>query len=374
MGNRDLPKWLVILTLLAILPPARLTAGEEPGWDTKAAATYLDARATEWAAFKGADRGQGADRVTCLSCHTSVPYALGRPSLRRVAGADQPTAQEAKMLEQVRRRVASWDRLDSPRFRLSYDFNEQKKVESWGTEAVLNALVLGREDRRQGLAAPSDATKQALDHLWATQKKDGREAGSWDWLDFGLRPWEASEARYFGTTLAAVALAAAPGYLESGDPDARAGRDRMVRYLRDHLDGQNPHNRVFMLWAATGIPELLTPSQRTAIIDEILSRQQTNGGWSLSSLVDCKRQDNTPQDPAPDGYATGLIVHVLQLAGMGRDQPAVARGLAWLRANQQKDGHWITVSLNKKRDPKTHVGKFMSDAATAFAILALEPH
>ena len=44
----------------------------------------------EWAAFKGADRGQGKDKVSCLSCHTSLSYALGRPVLRQVAGDDQP--------------------------------------------------------------------------------------------------------------------------------------------------------------------------------------------------------------------------------------------------------------------------------------------
>jgi squalene-hopene/tetraprenyl-beta-curcumene cyclase len=364
-----------ILWIALITGGSAAGAGEETGWDTRSAARYLDDRAAEWSAFKGADRGQGADKVTCLSCHTSVSYALGRPALRQVAGEGRPTAQETRLLEHVRRRVDHWGELDTPRFRLSYDSDERKKAESWGTEAILNTLVLAWDDRHRGLAAPSDSTRQAFRHLWATQRKEGPEAGSWDWLDFGLRPWEAGEARYYGTMLAAIAVGTAPGYLKSEDrDDARAGVDRLRRYLSSHLTEQNLHNRLFALWASTSIDGPLTGTRRQEIIDQVLAKQQKNGGWSLSSFVDCRRQDGTPQETAPDGYATGLALHVLQLARVGRDQPAVARGLAWLRANQQPSGNWVGVSLNKRRDPKTHVGKFMSDSATAFAILALEPH
>jgi hypothetical protein len=67
-----------------------------------------------------------------------------------------------------------------------------------------------------------------------------------------------------------------------------------------------------------------------------------------------------------------LVLHVLQLAGLKRDHPGVAKGLAWLRSNQQPSGAWVGHSLNKRRDPSTMPGKFMSDAATAMAILALD--
>jgi squalene-hopene/tetraprenyl-beta-curcumene cyclase len=364
-----------ILPIALIACSTSAVAGEGTGWSPQQAARYLDARAKEWENFGSADRGEGADKVSCLSCHTSVSYALGRPSVRRAAGEEHASAHETRLLEQVRRRVAHWAELDTPRFKLSYDFDERKKVESWGTEAVLNALVLARDDRRNGLAAPSDSTRQALRHLWATQSKDGPESGSWDWLNFGMRPWEFSESRYYGTTLAAIAVGTAPGYLKADDdPDVRAGVDRIRRYLSAHLAGQNLHNRLFALWASTSIDGLLTAAQRQQIIEQILAKQQQDGGWSLSSLVEGNRQDKTPQETAPDGYATGLAAHVLQLAGVGRDRAPVARGIAWLQTNQKPSGSWVGFSLNKRRDPKTHAGKFMSDAATAFAVLALEEH
>jgi hypothetical protein len=90
----------------------------------------------------------------------------------------------------------------------------------------------------------------------------------------------------------------------------------------------------------------------------------------LASLGSYRRGDNTAQDPASDGYATALVVHLLRTAGVSREDPRLARGQAWLRGHQDATGVWRTDSV-RQRDPATNVGRFMSDAATGYAILAL---
>jgi squalene-hopene/tetraprenyl-beta-curcumene cyclase len=127
-----------------------------------------------------------------------------------------------------------------------------------------------------------------------------------------------------------------------------------------------------LLWASTAAPSLLAREQQQAIVDALLRAQQEDGGWSTASMGSWKRNDGSPLDARTDGYATGLATFVLESVADARTAPQVKRGLAWLVAHQDRStGTWFAASLNKQRDPASDAGKFMSDAATAYAVLAL---
>src|SRR6266566_694499 len=293
-------------------------AAEHGGWDREGAAKYLDERMDAWFAnAKKLRTGQGV--TTCVSCHTVVPYALSRPVLRRAMHVSTRTPQEVRLLEGVARRVETYD-AHQP----FYDGSEGKKTESRGTEAVLNALILSSADAERGRREPSEPTRKALRRLWGTQRPNG----------------------------------------------------------------------AWVLLASTRLKDLLPGAQREALTAEIQRRQHDDGGWSLQALGTWTwgkpawraRAPGTPDASLlaqSDGYATGLIVYTLRTAGVPVEHPAVRRGSQWLRAhqqdvqvNQRMHHAWRAHSLNFDREHGGEKGEpwrrmFMSDSATAFAVLAL---
>jgi hypothetical protein len=133
-------------------------------------------------------------------------------------------------------------------------------------------------------------------------------------------------------------------------------------------------NRVSLLWAAAKMPNLISSEQRAGIISDALARQNPDGGWSTAVLIPTTwlKRDGTSQALGSDGYGTGMVAFMLEQAGVPSSRPALRRALEWLARNQDPaTGAWPTPSPNVTRDPNTDVGKFMTDAATAYAAMAL---
>ncbi len=171
----------------------------------------------------------------------------------------------------------------------------------------------------------------------------------------------------------AIAVGGAPDNYRK-DPKIAANLALLRVYLQSHYDAQPLVNKLVAMWAAKYFPGLIPFDQMNTLVDEVIRKQHEDGGWSLTELGTWKRRDNTPLETRSDGYATGLVVLVFEESVVNaNEKPHVARGLTWLAANQDKTtGAWPAWSLNKNRDPNSDVGKFMSDAATSYAVLALE--
>jgi squalene-hopene/tetraprenyl-beta-curcumene cyclase len=361
---------------------------DQPGtpansWDQKAAAAYLDQRASWWMAWPRASRDH---ETFCISCHTAVPYAMSRPALRGALSEQGPSTNELKLLENVTKRVRLWKEV-AP-FYSDADRGVYKSVESRGTESVLNALVLASSaassaasnDASSGASKGtqsrhlSDDTRTAFANMWAEQQTTGNQKGAWLWLRFKNEPWEADDSDYYGASLAAIAVGTAPENYRSR-PEIQDNLKMLREYVNREYATQTLSNRAVLLWASAKLPGLLEAERQKALVSELLSKQQPDGGWSLTSMAgDWKRHDGTAQEAQSDGYATGLITFALQQSGIPPDNAQLKKGLAWLASHQNRpDGFWLAYSLNNNEEhhisPDT--ARFMKDAATAYAVLAL---
>jgi len=372
----------VVAGLLVVISHAASTSGptapvDAKSWDPKRAAAYLDKRETWWAGWQDAQRDHG---TFCVSCHTAVPYALARPALRKTLSETNPTDNERLLIENVAKRVRMWKDI-APVYNDKED-GANKSAESRATEAILNAFVLANHDAETGKL--SNDTRAAFDNLWALQRTSGEYKGAWQWQLFDLNPWEGNISPYNGATLGAIAVGVAPEKYRSA-PEIQNNLKLLREYLDREYSSQPTLNRITLLWAAAKVPGLISAERQKSIIDEIMANQQADGGWSLFSisktwkdwgpsalLGNWKRRDGSLQDLKSDGFATGLIVYVLRQTGMPKEDARLLGGREWLIQNQNKtEGLWSAASLNKRRDPTSNVGLFMSDAATAYAALAL---
>jgi hypothetical protein len=360
-----------ILAAIFAPPEARVLAAGKPavtapGWSSKAAAQYLDSRETWWQGWDRAHKDRG---TLCVSCHTQATYALARPALRGQMGEHAPSVPEQVMLASVEKRVREWNSVEP--FYSDAVYGAGKEVESRNAESVLNAFILVSYDVPQGHL--SERTRLAFQNAWALQTKSGPDAGSWVWQNFDYTPWESKESQYHWAALMAFAVANAPDNY-GGDPKIAANLIALRGYLQSHYDAQPLVNKMVAMWAGKFFPGVITHEQKSALVNEVIHLQHEDGGWSLAELGTWKRRDNTPLETRSDGYATGLVVLVLEESLLDANKkPHIAGGLEWLEANQDKTtGAWPAWSLNKNRDPNTDVGKFMSDAATSYAVLALE--
>ena len=315
------------ITLENVIDPGENLADEAIAeeYSLEKAVAFLDSAALSW-----------QNKRKCFTCHTNYAYLYARPMVSSEGIAHESVREFAKQLVNAR-----W----------------QEEGPRWDAEVVATAAALVFNDRAT-TGVLSEETRTALDRMWTVQREDG----GFSWPNCDWPPMESDD--HYGVTLAALAVGMAGDDYEHTE-QVQAGIDGLRRYLNAD-PGHTLHQRAMALWASQHLDGLLTPQQQGEVVAELRALQKEDGGWGLATLGDWLRDDGSPQDmESSDGYGTGFVVFILREVGIHADDPAITRGIQWLKSHQRESGRWFTRSLHA--DSK----HFITHAGTAFAVMAI---
>lgn len=293
----------------------------------------------------------------CVSCHTNGAYLQMRPALTGRLG--KPLEEQhvffVKALDDFKQRYAE----------------KARKLKRGITPTQIAYLASGLAEWDAHVTGQLSAeTSDALTLMFGVQAADGSWGNTECWP-----PFESSN--YHGTTVAAMAAATAPGWLDQvSDESVQAGVEKMKEYLRV-TEPPHDYGRLLLLWAATRLPDLLDDQKRQQLLATVLDHQQEDGGWSIRSFADPEQWGNGSraeklrsepefESPPSDGHMTGLAILVAREAGVPADDSRLQSGVQWLQANQRESGRWWTRSLN------TDSYHFITYSGTIYALAALD--
>jgi hypothetical protein len=196
--------------------------------------------------------------------------------------------------------------------------------------------------------------KQSLRLIADEIVKKQRDDGSWEFF-LNLRRPPINESQTTDAVWIILALQGEMGH--DASESQRVALKKATGWLAgaklsDNLQDKVPH---VLLAIRAGKSQ----NEMQIVIDELLARQQTDGGWS--------------QTPAmkSDAFATGQTLYVLSLAGYTAERPDIKRAVNFLVTTQKPDGSWPMTSRSTP-DGKPGSAKLLTPitcAASAWAIL-----
>ena len=187
-------------------------------------------------------------------------------------------------------------------------------------KAIYFALALGTDPKRDA------AAQEGLKLLLTTVKAEQTGDGSWS-------TWPRTRPPIFGSSdesLTALATLALLPVAATGDVEAKAARDKGVKWLTETKTDDDPQSNALrlVLWIRLGrLAEEWGP-----LVRRIKDRQNADGGWSQTN------------DMASDAWASGQALYALAHAGIKSNEPAILRGQDFLAKTQRADGSWSMTS------------------------------
>jgi hypothetical protein len=248
----------------------------------------------------------------CVSCHHAglVVWAL-REAKQAGRTVDEPVlADLTKWLAE-----SGSGRTGVPR--------PEGRPRAFNAKAVYFALALGA-DRE-----PDEASRKGIKLLLETVQSDQIEDGSWV-------AWPETRPPFFGgsdDSVTALATLALTPVAATNDDAQKAAREKAVRWIAETKTDDDPQSVAMrlLLWKRLG----RSAEECRPLVDRIRERQKEDGGWSQT------------KEMGSDAWATGQALYALAGA-VPADDPAIAKGRAFLIRTQRDDGGWTMTSRPTK--------------------------
>lgn len=339
-SNSAFAKLSLLLPWLCLLAWMPLQAAAEETSLTETFARYARHGADVWARNPSARiSGEGK---SCISCHTSLPYALVEPLLEDDYQAYQD------MLENIDNRIVGWndntpwyseDKLEQTAVHGGMPPDALKEVldaaDSRGVEAVFNAVIRASHDAYAGVPAKRE-TQMAFRNMWAEQVKTGEAAGRWRWIYANLLPWEVTDSDLWGASLACVAASIYPDLAPEGDLQLLHQALQQASVNAD----VSLHVKSGILWCDTETGgRILNDGQARKLANELLELQRDDGGWTLRDLGPWPEWEGSDADCCQkrelrsDAYATGFVTLALTRSRHllpAEQQTKLDQSVAWI--------------------------------------------
>jgi hypothetical protein len=294
---------LMIAILTALLPA--VTSAQ----DARSKRAEMDATIDRGLGFLVKDALAWKEEHKCASCHHAALVVCAMREAKRIGIAvDEPVlADLTKWLAESGNGKFGMARPESAPYAAS-------------PKAIYFALALGTDPKRDV------AAQDGLKLLLTTVKAEQTENGSWS-------TWPGTRPPIFGSSdesLTALATMALLPVAATGDVEAKAARDKGVKWLTETKTDDDPQSIALrlVLWIKLGRPA----EESEPLVRRIKDRQNSDGGWSQTN------------DMASDAWASGQALYALAHAGIKSDNPAIVRGQAFLIKTQRADGSWSMTS------------------------------
>ena len=318
----------VALTILMALPLAAA------GHDKPAKPAKVDATIERGLGFLAKDALAWKKEHNCVSCHHAglVMWAM------REAKQYKHAVDETVLADLTKWVAESGDGKTSvPR--------PKGIPKALNAKAVWLTLALSADQK------PDDAARKGMGAMLKTVQADQLDNGAW-------ASWPETRPPIFGNSDESMTALATLALLAGADDDAKASRDKGVKWLTDTKsddDAQSVAMRL-VLWSRLGKPE----KEIAALAERVKSRQNKDGGWSQT------------KEMASDAWATGQALYALAHAGLRSKEETVASGHAFLIKTQRDDGSWPMTSRPTKPGGDGSTGLVpITGAGSSWAVIGL---